>query len=181
MRTTRAIESLNNNLLQGSDLTNHLVGVLYRFRQESIAFICDVESMFHQFKVVEAHRNFLRFLWWEDGDTTKRPVEYRMTAHLFGAGSSPECANYGLKKIANDHEDEFGTEAANFVRDDFYVDDGLKSVDTVQHAITLIQQTKDLSAKGGLRLHKFVSRSKKVIASIPSEDRASKLKNLRSS
>ncbi len=27
--------------------------------------------MFHQFKVVEAHRNFLRFLWWEDGDVAK--------------------------------------------------------------------------------------------------------------
>ena len=111
--------------------------------------MCDVEAMFHQFKVAEAHRNFLRFLWWEDGDTRKRLIEYRMTVHLFGAGSTPGCANFGLKRIADDHEEECGSEVANFVRNDFYVDDGLKSVDTVEHATTLIQQTKDMCAKGG--------------------------------
>ena len=61
-------ESINRHLLQGPDLTNQLVGGLCRFRKDPVAFMCDVESMFRQFKVVEAHRNFLRFLWWEDGD-----------------------------------------------------------------------------------------------------------------
>ena len=56
------------------------------------------------------------------------PSEFRMTVHLFGAGSSPGCANYGLKQIADDHEEEFGAEAASFVRDDLYVDDGLIKV-----------------------------------------------------
>ena len=121
-------ESLNSYLLQGPDLTNQFLGVLCRFRQNPVAFMCDVESMFHQFKVLTAHRDFLRFLWWENGDTTKPPSEFRMTVHLFGAGSSPGCANYGLKQIADDHEEEFGAEAASFVRDNFYVDDGLKPV-----------------------------------------------------
>ena len=171
-------ESLNALLLQGPDLTNQLIGVLCRFRQNPTAFMCDVESMLHQFKVIPAHQDFLRFLWWEDGDTSKPPAEFRMTVHLFGAGSSPGCANYGLKKIANDHESEFGTEAANFIRDDFYVDDDLKSVNTVPEAISLIQATKNLSARGGFRLHKFVSNLKRVIESIPLNDRASGIKNL---
>lgn len=171
-------ESLNDHLLQGLDLTNRLMGVLCRFRKDPTAFMCDVEAMFHQFKVAEAHRNFLRFLWWEGGDTTKQPIEYRMTVHLFGAGSSPRCANFGLKRIADDYEEKFGNEAANFVRNDFYVDDGLKSVDTVKHATTLIQQTKEMCVKGGLRLHKFISNSKEVISAIPREDCASTLKNL---
>lgn len=82
-------ESINNHLLKGPDLiTNQLVGVLCRFRTEpTLAFMCDVEAMFHQFKVLETHRNFLRFLWWEDGDTTKRQLEYKMNVHLFDAGS----------------------------------------------------------------------------------------------
>jgi hypothetical protein len=140
--------------------------------------MCDVESMFHQFNVVTAHQDFLRFLWRENGDTTNPPVEFRMKFHLFGAGSSPGCANYGLKQIANDYEEEFGTEAANFVRDDFYVDDGLKSVDSVSEAISLIKKTKDLCARGGLCLHKFVSNSKPGIEKIPPNDRASGIKNL---
>lgn len=55
--------SLNKYLLQGPDLTNSLVGVLCRFRQEMIAFMCDLEAMFHQFKVEEEDRDYLRFYW----------------------------------------------------------------------------------------------------------------------
>ena len=41
-------EVLNRHLLQGPDLTNNLTGVLCRFRQEPVAFTCDIEAMFHQ-------------------------------------------------------------------------------------------------------------------------------------
>ena len=55
--------SLNDQLLQGPDLTNSLVGVLTRFRQESVAFMSDIEAMFYQVFVPEEQRDFLRFLW----------------------------------------------------------------------------------------------------------------------
>ena len=35
--------SLNEQLLQGPDLTNSLIGVLTRFRQEPVAFMADIE------------------------------------------------------------------------------------------------------------------------------------------
>ena len=54
-------ESLNQNLLSGPDLTNSLVGVLCRFRQNSTAFSCDIEAMFHQVLVNREHRNYLNF------------------------------------------------------------------------------------------------------------------------
>lgn len=69
-------ESLNDHLLSGPDLTNNLVGVLCRFRQEPYAFIGDIEGMFHQFKVEERHKDFLRFLWWQDGNVNEDPSEY---------------------------------------------------------------------------------------------------------
>lgn len=89
--------SLNEHLLTGPDLTNALIGVLCRFRQHPVAIMCDVEKMFHQFVVHEADRDFLRLLWWEEGNLDAEPKEYRMKVHLFGAASSPKCANYGLK------------------------------------------------------------------------------------
>ena len=46
-----------------------------------------------------------------------------MMVHLFGAVSSPGCANFGLKRAADDGEFEFGEVAANFVRNNFYIDD----------------------------------------------------------
>ena len=52
-------ESINRDLLQGSNLTNQLIGVLCRFRQDPVAFPCDVESTLHQFRVATEYRNFL--------------------------------------------------------------------------------------------------------------------------
>ena len=171
-------ESLNRHLLQGPDLTNNLVGVLCRFRQDPVAFMCDIEGMFHQVNVNPEHRNLLRFLWWENGNLDSEPIEYRMTVHLFGATSSPGCANFALKKTASDYEGQYGTEAANFVKNNFYVDDGLKSVSAPEVAISLIKKTKSLCQKGGFNLHKFISNHKAVIGTIPHEDRSKDLQTL---
>ena len=172
-------QSLNQQLLQGPDLTNNLTGVLCRFRQERVAFMCDIQAMFHQVKVDENHRDYLRFSWWDNEEFKGDPVEYRMTVHLFGATSSPGCANLALKTTADQYEEDCGTEAADFVRKDFYVDDGLKSVPTVEQAKNLIRNTKSLCQKGGFRLHKFTSNSKEVINSVPSEDQAKDTKDPR--
>ena len=119
--------------------------------------------MFFQFRVDERHRDYLRFLWFEKGDYTSDPVEYRMKVHLFGATSSPGCSNYGLRQCADDYESEVGQNAANFVRSNFYVDDGLKSVATVKEAVELISASRELCAKDGIRLHKFASNVKDVL------------------
>ena len=63
--------SLNRQLLQGPDLRNSLVGVLCRFRQEPVAYACDIEGMFHQVRVNEEHRDLLCSLWWNQGDISK--------------------------------------------------------------------------------------------------------------
>ena len=40
--------SLNQQLLQGPDQTNQLVGVLSRFRRNTVGMVADIEAMFHQ-------------------------------------------------------------------------------------------------------------------------------------
>ncbi|XP_064641960.1 uncharacterized protein LOC135496529 [Lineus longissimus] len=133
--------------------------------------------MFHAFRVHSKDRDYLRFLWWEDGDLTKEPIDHRMKVHLFGAVSSPGCANFGLKQLAKDHED-IGKEAADFLQKDFYVDDGIKSVETVNEGVDLIMKAREICAKGNLRLHKIVSNSREVMERIPETERAKSVKNL---
>jgi hypothetical protein len=164
--------------LQGPDLTSKLTGVLIRFREERIAVMADVEKMFYQVKVTEPDQNYLRFLWWPDSDLTKEPVDYRMTVHLFGGASSPGCSNFALKRTADDHEQEFGPEIADTLRHNFYVDDMLKSVPTDEKAIEVVQGTKAMCKKGGFKLTKFVSNSRKVLESVPEEERAKEIKGL---
>ena len=52
---------LNEELIQGPDMTNLLVGVLLRFRKESVAFMADIETMYYQVGIPEEHYKFLRF------------------------------------------------------------------------------------------------------------------------
>ena len=162
--------SLNYHLLSGSDLTNSLLGVLCRFHQESVVITCDTEKMFYQVYVSEEHRNLLRFLWWDNGDLQKEPTEYRMTVHLFGATSSSGCANIALKAFADDAELECGSRAADFVRKNFYVDDGLISLSTPSEAVNLVSNTQALCKKSGFHLHKFMSNNKEVLRSISPSD-----------
>ena len=43
-------------------MTNYIIGVLSRFHQEPVAFMTDIEVMFHQVSVPEQDTD-LRFLW----------------------------------------------------------------------------------------------------------------------
>ena len=94
--------SLNDRLMQGPDLTNNLTGVLLRFRDGLHAGTADVQEMFHQVKVPEEDKDCLRYLWWLGGDTSKKIEVFRMTAHFFGARSSPSVVNFCLRKTASD-------------------------------------------------------------------------------
>lgn len=170
--------SLNSELLQGPDLTNTLLGVLLRFRQEPVAVMADIEGMFHQVRIPQNDVDFLRFLWWPDGNTNEPLAEFRMTVHLFGAVSSPSCANFALKQTADDCEGRYGTEALNTIRQNFYVDDCLKSVPSDGQAICLVQELKAVCATGGFKLTKWISNSRSVLASVPAEERAKEVKNL---
>ena len=169
---------LNECLLQGPDLTNRLASVLCRFRQENIAFTCDIEGMFHQVKVNEAYKNLLRFIWWPNGNLDQSPIEYRMTVHLFGATSSPSCCNFVLKRCAEIHRAEFGDEVSNFIQNNFYVDDGLMSVSSVDEALSIIQGSREVCKRGGFHLHKFLSNSPKIMMKMSPKGNPSSMKNI---
>lgn len=171
-------ESLNKHLLQGPDMMNALVGVLSRFRKEETAVTCDIEQMFHSFHVSPEHRDLLRFLWFKDNNLESQIVEYSMNVHLFGAVSSPGVANFGLRATAEAGREQFGNEAADFLKNDFYVDDGLKSFATPAKAICVIKNTQAMCAAVNLRLHKFASNSETVLEALPAEDRSKDLKDL---
>ena len=170
-------QSVNKYLIQGPLLTKDLPRVLLRFRQEPITVTCDIEGIFHQIRVNPEHCDLLRFLWWEDNDPSKSLVDYRMTVHLFGA-TSPSCANFALKQTANDFEGEYGEQAANFIQNDFYVDNGLKSVRTAASAVELVKDVKAMCHQGSFNLHKFLSNSKEVIKNVPQSDRAEGVKEI---
>ena len=165
-------ESLNNQLLPGPDLLNSLVGVLCRFRREAVAVVSDVEGMFNQVRTKPGDHRYLKFLWWKDGNLQAPVTEYCMQVHLFGATSSPFCAIFALHQTAEDNLNEFEEEVIATVKDNFYIDDMLKSVSTVEKALKLIPQVTNLLSKGGFRLTKWLRNREEVLNTIPEEERS---------
>ena len=87
-------------------------------------------------RVRPCDRSYLRFLWWPDGNFNSSPEEFQMTVHLFGATSSPSCANFALRKTAKDNATESNSQAVETVLKNFYVDE--KSIPETERA-TLVK------------------------------------------
>ena len=104
--------------------------------------------------------------------------EYQMVVHLFGAISSPACANLALRKTAEDNRHSFPPDVINTVKRNFYVDDCLKSLPGEQKAIEHVGSLCSLLSRGGFKLTKWVSNSRDVLQAIPEKERAKDIKDM---
>ena len=166
--------SLNSQVHQGPDLTNSLLGVLLRFRQDPVALVADIEGMFNHVKVLPEVYDALRFLRWEDSNL-EQPSEFQMTSHIFGPTDSPTCANFCLKRAVEDNKGRFSEEAVNAVKQDFYLDDFVKSVkkeEEEEEGKSFLKEVTNLIREAGFRLTKWMSNSRSVLSTIPEKERA---------
>ncbi|XP_071804852.1 uncharacterized protein [Asterias amurensis] len=101
-----------------------------------------------------------------------------MAVHLSGGVWSPSCANFALRRTAEDNADVFDGKTVTIVMENFYADDCLKAVDNQEEAVTLVKSLTKLLSLGGFRLTKWISNSRKVVESIPLDERAKRVKDL---
>ena len=170
--------SHNNQLLSCPDVTNLLVGVVIQFRQEPVAVMSDIKQMFHQIRVDPKDNDTFGFMWWPDGDLSKEPTNYQMLVHLFSATSSPSCASYALKKTATDNQGEFNIQMIDTLNRNFYVDDCLKLVRSVDNALNIVQELPKLLERDRFHLTKWISNRWEVMSVIPEEERVPTTVNL---
>ena len=145
--------SLNKSLLTGPDLLQNLVSISLRFRRHAFAVSADIEAMFLQVGVPESDRPSIRFLWREDPNSEL--VVYQYTRHIFGAKDSPTCANYALRRTAEDNRNEH-PEIVSIVEKNFYMDDYLDSCPSKTESLQRSRELTCLLQKGGFKLTKFV-------------------------
>ena len=80
--------ALSKQVIPGPDLTNQIVGVLIRFREEQVPIIEDIEAMFyHVLWIPKNRKSMLRFLWWEGNNFNNQPIDHQMCIYVFGGAS----------------------------------------------------------------------------------------------
>ena len=115
--------SLNDILLFGPNITNKLIGVLIRFRNEVNTIEEDTKSMFPQIQISPRDRDKLRFLSWKNDELSNALIEYQMSVYLFGTVCSPGCASFALKQTVLDFKGNFDQNTVDVLDNCFYVDD----------------------------------------------------------
>ena len=80
--------SLNACLYQGPDNLQHLTDVLIRFRQDKVAFVCDIKEMFLQIEIPANQRNLIRILWFKDGNLNGPIITLRFKRLPYGLNCS---------------------------------------------------------------------------------------------
>ena len=131
----------------------------------------DVSKMNRTVTLTPQDRDFHRFLW-RDSDTDL-VVDYQMTRVTFGIASAAFLATNSLQCLAKENESELPL-PAKAVKESFYIDAGIPSVETKHEAISLHHQLQLLFNRGGFKLHKWDSNSPEVLNSISPEIRSRK-------
>ena len=116
--------------------------MLLRFRFNPIGIIADIEKAYLQISVADCHRDFLRFLWFDDifkdiSDVTK----YRFCRVTFGAN----CSQYLLNRVIRFHTSKyknFDKEFSEKVAKSFYVDDFNSTAKDISEGIEIYKKIK---------------------------------------
>ncbi|GFV14042.1 uncharacterized protein TNCV_525191 [Trichonephila clavipes] len=121
--------------------------ILNRFRLGKIGVISDIRKAFLQISLHENDMNFLRFLWWEGGNSEKAVI-YRHRG--------VSCSPFLLAAVLNHHfkqAPEHLEKVAEKLKDSMYVDNCVASVDSSEELESFQKDSTELLALGKFDLH----------------------------
>ncbi|XP_075170474.1 uncharacterized protein LOC142242837 [Haematobia irritans] len=159
--------SLNSILLKGPDMISSLPGVIFRFREKSVAVSGDIEQMFHRIYIREEDCDAQRFLW-RSCNTERSPDIYIMKVMIFGASCAPCTSQYIKNLNASKFESKYPKAVTAIVKN-HYVDDFLASTDTIEEAKQLSAEVRYIHSKGGFNIRNWCSNSVDVLRFLNTE------------
>ena len=152
--------SLNDCLSRGPSLTNELIEMLMRFRTPDVVLTGDIAKAFLQIEVAEADRNYLRFLWYNQGGEL---TVYRFARVPFGL----RCSSFLLNATLRFHMQkrclqEGNSDLLQLLSKAHYVDDWLVGAKTPEEVLLIKGWLTEFLEAIGMELHKFNSNSQVV-------------------
>ena len=162
---------LNDEMFAGPKLQLDILDILIAFRRGAIALVGDIKEMFCQVAMAESDQKYHRILW-RDLDETVDIKVYEAKRLIFGDRSSPFLAQLVIRVHAKKHESEYPL-AADVCSRFIYMDDAMRSLDSVELVKELREQLTKLLASAGFVIRKWCSNSAEVMSEIPEGDKAS--------
>jgi len=142
--------SLNDCLAKGQNLIELIPGLLLDFRQRNIGIISDIKRAFLLISVQRSDRDFLRFLWWKNSEK-KEMREFRHCRVVFGL----KCSPFLLEAVIHSHLNRCEPslkEVATKLKNSFYVDNCVTSVNSKEEAEYFIAKSTELMASANFEL-----------------------------
>ncbi|XP_055714378.1 uncharacterized protein LOC129808617 [Phlebotomus papatasi] len=164
---TSSGSSLNDLLRIGPVVQPDLATILLRFRKHPYAMTADISKMYLQVMLDPSHANFQRFVWRDE--KLQRIQDFRITRVCFGVASSPFLATRALIQLAQESERTHPL-ASEALRNSFYVDDCIISVESLPKAHEIQNQLIEVLKGGGFLLTKWIGNHAELQPSPSTED-----------
>jgi hypothetical protein len=163
---------INDEIFSGPDLMVPLFDVITRFRMGKYAAMADLKECFFQIGIPPEQRDYFRIIWYKNDDIDGEIEILRFTVHVWGIISSPYIATRGIHAVAQQNRTRASPQTVGALKDNTYVDDLLKSMDTIQQMKQLYSESTALFADSGFQLTKWAANSDEVLEMIPEESHA---------
>ncbi|XP_062704300.1 uncharacterized protein LOC134286664 [Aedes albopictus] len=158
--------SLNNALMVGPTVQDDIITIILRFRFHRIAIVADVEKMYRMVLQQWTDRKLQKIFWRDNRNEEIRL--FQLNTVTYGTASAPYLATKCLKRLAELDGHKY-PEAARILSKDFYVDDMMTGVDSVEDGVKLCSDMQQLLKGGGFNLRKWSSNCPAVLEEIPTE------------
>ena len=125
--------SLNDCLYSAPNLLSKIFDILLRFRFNFIVILADIKQAFLNVEISKEHRDFLRFLWYENvnSESDAKLIVYRFLRVVFGVTSS-RFPLYGTTRHHLCKHLSYDQQFVERLLKDLYVDDvtsGTKAIE----------------------------------------------------
>ena len=162
--------SLNDCLYKGPSLNPLLYDILLRFRVFDIVLSADAEAAYLQIVVDEAHRDYLRIIWYDDVKKKNPEIKkFRFTRVIFGATSSQFLLNGVFRQHAGKYEEE-DPEFTRFIEQNLFVDDLNGGVPTFEKGVEMYEKIKWRFSEASFNFRKWRTNNPELQAFIDSQE-----------
>ena len=155
--------SLNDCLYSRPNLLLKIFDILLRFRFNFIAILADIKQAFLNVENSKEHRDFLRFLWYENvnSESDAKLIVYRFLRVVFGVTSSPFLLNGTIRHYLSKYlscDQQF----IEKLLEDLYVDDVTSGTKTIEQGKEFYKKAKLILSEAGFDLRKWATNDSKL-------------------